>query len=133
MIVAAAPDPSSACAAAIMTSASSTCVQRRGPRTAVDLVFRRARVLDRHRTKGNNLVAILVEDDELVRIVAQLAGVDDRFILPSTALSELVVDSFSLVQLAMDVQEEFEVIFYADDLADLATVGDLIALIRARA
>jgi hypothetical protein len=25
------------------------------------------------------------------------------------------------------------VIFYADDLADLATVGDLIALIRARA
>lgn len=78
-------------------------------------------------------MAILVDDDELMRIVAQLAAVSDRFILPSTALGELVVDSFSLVQLAIDVQEEFEVIFYADDLADVETVGDLIALIRSRA
>lgn len=77
-------------------------------------------------------MTIFVDDGAIIRIVAGLVTADDGDISSSTPLTDLVADSFSLVQLAIDVQEEFDVIFYADDLAEVQNVGDLVGLIRSR-
>lgn len=45
-----------------------------------------------------------------------------------TLLSNLVTDSFVLIDMVIELQEEFEVFLVQDDLKDVKTVGDLIAV-----
>jgi acyl carrier protein len=74
-----------------------------------------------------------VHDEEITRAISQSLGVAPDQITATTLLRELVVDSFDLVQLAMDIQDDFDVIFYAEDLSDVRDVADLITLVRSRA
>ena len=48
-------------------------------------------------------------------------------------IMELVADSFTLVELIIALQQRHRCTVTADDLRDVATVGDLIALFGARA
>ena len=50
-----------------------------------------------------------------------------------TALTDLVQESFALVEMVIDLQETFSVRFGQDDLNKVKTVGDLVALVRSRA
>jgi acyl carrier protein len=43
-------------------------------------------------------------------------------------LSNLVTDSFVLIDMVIELQEEFEVFLVQDDLKDVKTVGDLLAV-----
>lgn len=74
-----------------------------------------------------------VHDEEITRAISRSLGVDHGKISNATLLYELVADSFDLVQLAMDIQDDFDVIFYAEDLSEVRDVADLIALVRSRA
>ena len=47
-------------------------------------------------------------------------------------LRELVHDSFALVEVMVDLQEEFGLQLSQEDFADVVTVGDLTALIESR-
>lgn len=49
------------------------------------------------------------------------------------ALTDLVSDSFRLVEIAIELQEDFGVRLVQDDLKAIRTVGDLADLIAARA
>jgi acyl carrier protein len=49
------------------------------------------------------------------------------------ALADLVVESFALVELAIELQEDFSVRLMQEDLKRVRTVGDLAELIAARA
>ena len=49
------------------------------------------------------------------------------------ALSDLVMDSYRLVEMAIDLQDDYDVIFSQADLAAVTTVGDLADLVRSRA
>ena len=47
-------------------------------------------------------------------------------------LRELVQDSFSLVEMVIELQEEFSVQVSQSDFAGVVTVGDLMALFESR-
>jgi acyl carrier protein len=53
-------------------------------------------------------------------------------VVPDAVLTELVSDSFRLVELAIDLQEEYDVMFGQADMKGLRTVGDLVELVHAR-
>jgi len=48
-------------------------------------------------------------------------------------LSDLVADSFVLVEMVIELQEEFGVRFVQEDLKGVKTLGDLTALFESRA
>lgn len=50
----------------------------------------------------------------------------------ATVLTDLVQESFVLVEMVIDLQETFSVRFGQEDLARVRTVGDLIGLIASR-
>jgi acyl carrier protein len=50
----------------------------------------------------------------------------------SAVLTDLVAESFVLVQLVIDLQEEFGVRLSGEDLRDVRTVGDLILAVTSR-
>ena len=51
----------------------------------------------------------------------------------TTALSDLVTDSFLLVEMVIELQEEFGVRFVQEDLNHVKTVSDLTELFAAQA
>jgi acyl carrier protein len=65
------------------------------------------------------------------RIAAKL-GVPVRRVQPDVPLAELVDDSFALVELAVELQETYQVRLDGPDLGRVRTVGQLVALIRDR-
>ena len=64
--------------------------------------------------------------------VAELLSIPLERITPETPLEELVPDSFAMVETAIELQEEFDVVFNQDDLKEVHTVGDLVALMQSR-
>lgn len=49
-----------------------------------------------------------------------------------TELAHLAADSFVLVELVLELQDEFRVQFDHDDVQRLRTVGDVVDLVEAR-
>jgi len=75
-------------------------------------------------------VSVTVEDVRL-RIAGLLRISEERVAL-STVLTDLVVESFKLVEMAIELQEEYDVILGQADLSVLKTVGDLAQLVQSR-
>lgn len=71
--------------------------------------------------------------DEVTARMAEVLSVPRERLTPETTLAELVSDSFLLVEMAVDLQEEFDVMFNESDVKDLRTVGDVVELLRSRA
>jgi acyl carrier protein len=71
--------------------------------------------------------------DEIVARVAEVLGVAPGRVRADVALADLVSDSYRLVEMAIELQDDYDVIFSQADLAGVTTVGDLADLIRARA
>jgi acyl carrier protein len=70
------------------------------------------------------------------RVVERIAEVVRRpvaTVTPDTALAELAVDSFVLVELVLELQDEFRVRFDHHDVQSLRTVRDVLELVAARA
>lgn len=70
-------------------------------------------------------------DDIRLHITGVLEQSPDR-VVDGAVLTDLVTDSFRLVELAIDLQEEYDVMFGQADMKDLRTVGDLVALVHSR-
>ncbi len=69
--------------------------------------------------------------NELKNLISDRLGIDPAAITEKTdLLYELGADSLTLVSLVGDVEEHFEISIDDEDLAILATVGDLAALIE---
>ena len=69
--------------------------------------------------------------NELKNLISDRLGIDPAVITEKTdLLYELGADSLTLVSLVGDVEEHFEISIDDEDLARLATVGDLAALIE---
>lgn len=49
---------------------------------------------------------------------------------PQTTLRELAADSFRLIEMSVDLQEEFDVIFTQEQLREVATLDDLTRLVQ---
>ena len=62
------------------------------------------------------------------RIAAVLKQPSDR-VRDDVTLADLAVESLTLVELAIDLQEDFDVRLGHEQLAGVQTVGDLVSLI----
>jgi acyl carrier protein len=70
-------------------------------------------------------------DDIAERVCAVMAVPRDR-LLPGTLLSDLGTDSLMLVEMAIDLQEEFDIVVTQEEFSGVTTFGDLVALVQAR-
>jgi acyl carrier protein len=65
--------------------------------------------------------------------IAELLHLPDGKIDDGAVLTELITDSFLLVEVVVELQETYGVRLVQEDLKRVATVADLAALIVARA
>jgi acyl carrier protein len=61
--------------------------------------------------------------------ISTLAAVPVERLTPDVLITELVPDSFAFVEVAVDLQEEFDVVLSQQDLKNIRTLGDLTALL----
>lgn len=71
--------------------------------------------------------------DRVLERVAEILRRPPATVSMDTELSRLAVDSFVLVELVLDLQDEFRVRFDHHDVQGLRTVGDVLELVEARA
>ena len=64
--------------------------------------------------------------------MAEVLGHATSMVEDSALLTDLVNSSFLLVEMVIELQEEFAVRFDQADLADVKTAGDLIDLVVSR-
>ena len=62
--------------------------------------------------------------------IAEVLNISADRVSEETNLKHLVSDSFLLVEIAIELQEDFQVQFSQEDLKAVHTVQDLIALIE---
>ena len=62
--------------------------------------------------------------------IAEVLNISADRVSEETNLKDLVSDSFLLVEMAIELQEDFQVRFSQEDLKVVHTVQDLIALIE---
>ncbi|MDJ0908614.1 MAG: phosphopantetheine-binding protein [Woeseiaceae bacterium] len=65
------------------------------------------------------------------RMAEVLGSTPDR-IHDESVLTDLVNSSFLLVEMVIELQEEFDVRFQQSDLAEVANVGQLLDLVESR-
>lgn len=70
--------------------------------------------------------------DDIRRRIASLLEIPEEQAAPSAELGALVGDSFRLVEMAIEIQDDYGVMFGQQDIARLRTVGDLAALVHSR-
>lgn len=70
--------------------------------------------------------------DTIAEHVADILQVPRERLRPESLISELGSDSLALVELAVDLQEEVDVIITQEEFAGLRTLGELTSLLRDR-
>lgn len=71
--------------------------------------------------------------EEVIARIAEVLGVPESRVRPEVALADLVAESYPLVEMAIELQDDYDVIFTQADLSAVSTVGDLAELVRSRA
>jgi acyl carrier protein len=74
----------------------------------------------------------MMELDKIKKILVEQLDVDEEAIKPETTIEELGADSLDLVEMIMNLEEEFGIQIEDDDMDDLKTVGDIIEYIRSK-
>ena len=70
--------------------------------------------------------------DQVRKIMADALGHQVSKIEDAALLTDLVNSSFLLVEMVIELQEEFDIRFQQSDLADVQSVGELIDLVERR-
>lgn len=70
--------------------------------------------------------------DDVRRHIAELLRVPADRVSPEVELTDLVNDSFVLVEMAVCLQEDFDVFFRQSDLEAVRTVADVVQLVLSR-
>lgn len=70
--------------------------------------------------------------DAIAEYVTEILQVPRDRLKPGDLISDLSIDSLALVELAVELQEDFDVIITQEEFAELTTLGDLEALMRDR-
>jgi acyl carrier protein len=64
--------------------------------------------------------------------ISQVLNVPAATLTPETTLAELAANSLILIEMAIDLQEEFDVIVTQAELQGVATLGQLAELLHGR-
>jgi acyl carrier protein len=73
-----------------------------------------------------------VDFDLMASRISSLTSVPIERLAPDATIAELVPDSFMFIEVAVDLQEEFDITLSQHDLKDVHTLGDLAELLRSR-
>ncbi len=72
-----------------------------------------------------------IRENVRARMAEVLGSTPDR-ISDDSVLTDLVNSSFLLVEMVIELQEEFDIRFQQADLAEVSTVGQLLDLVESR-
>lgn len=64
--------------------------------------------------------------------IAEILGRTPQIVVDDVVLTDLVNSSFLLVEMVIELQEEFDVRFQQVDMNEVATVGQLLDLVDSR-
>ncbi len=64
--------------------------------------------------------------------IAEVLRLPEATVSEDISLQDLTVDSFVLVELVVELQEEFGVHFVQEDLPAIKTIGDVVRLVNER-
>ena len=70
--------------------------------------------------------------DDIRRRIAAILDIPEERAGSEVELGDLVADSFRLVEMAIQIQDDYDVMFGQQDVAQLRTVGDLAELVHSR-
>ena len=70
--------------------------------------------------------------EEIRALMAEVLDVPTSRVTDDVVLTDLVSDSFRLVEMAIELQEVYDVVLGQADLKDLRTVGQLATLVHSR-
>lgn len=71
--------------------------------------------------------------ERLIRILAEQFGMDEEDITEETGLEDLGADSVDLVELSMNLEEEFGIEEMSEeDIASIHNVGDMVSYLRGK-
>ena len=70
--------------------------------------------------------------EEIRALMAEVLDVPASRVTDDVVLTDLVSDSFRLVEMAIELQEVYDVVLGQADLKDLRTVGQLAHLVHSR-
>lgn len=70
--------------------------------------------------------------DDIRRHIGELLRVPDERVALEVELTDLVNDSFVLVEMAVSLQEDYDVFFRQSDLEGVRTVADVVELVLSR-
>lgn len=69
--------------------------------------------------------------EKIKEIIVETINVDEELITPeATLMEDLGIDSLSAVELAMELETEFDIRIEDDELANLKTVQDIIDVVE---
>ena len=71
-----------------------------------------------------------IKSEEIKNRIAEVLNISVEQFNDDTILKDQVTDSFLLVEMAIELQEDFQVRFSQEDLKEVETIGDLIFLIK---
>ncbi|MGY9009897.1 MAG: acyl carrier protein [Rhodobacterales bacterium] len=71
-----------------------------------------------------------IKSEEIKNRIAEVLNISVERFNDETILKDLVTDSFLLVEMAIELQEDFQVRFSQEDLKEVVTIGDLIFLTK---
>ena len=71
--------------------------------------------------------------EDITARISQTLSIPAAELKPETTLKELAADSFLLVEMVVDLQEEFDTTFGQAELVEVSNLGELADLVRAHA
>jgi acyl carrier protein len=82
------------------------------------------------RTRRGSVPTSVITFDAVADRIASVLRVPVTMLTPQTTMKDLAADSFMLVEMVVDLQEEFDAMFTQARLREVANLGDLVALLQ---
>lgn len=73
-----------------------------------------------------------MKDSEIKQLVSNLASLPIDALDDDELLTDLLVDSFAIIDLSIAIQDELNILFVQQDLVQIRTVSDLVSLIKSK-
>jgi acyl carrier protein len=69
---------------------------------------------------------------KIKRIISEQTGTDEEKLSESTTIEDIVSDSLDIVEMLMNIEEEFDIDIPDSDVKNLTTVGEFCSYIEER-
>jgi acyl carrier protein len=74
----------------------------------------------------------MLDNNKIKTRISQILSVPSEKITDNAVLQELVIDSFILIDMVIDLQNTFNIRLNQEDLIPVKTVGDLITVMNSK-